>query len=289
MTGHVALIGLGNMGLALGLALQKAGVDVVGWTRSEGRRRSVREKIRVADTLDAALDDSRLAILCVSDFAASLNVLDEIRSAGLLGGGVLVHLTSETPDQAREFSSLAADAGVTVLDGAIATLPAGIGRDQAVIYYSGPAEAFRDNEPVLKALAGKPIYCGDDLGAASAMDMAWLALFFPTCMGFVNAASICQAWGLDTGLFLESTPSYLEEFRDLAADISKQVQSGTYTGDQATLKVHAAALEQVVLFSERLGVDARLQRVAFELMGRAIDEGFGDEELSAITKIFPTG
>jgi 3-hydroxyisobutyrate dehydrogenase-like beta-hydroxyacid dehydrogenase len=45
-----------------------------------------------------------------------------------------VQLSSESPEEARQFSAMVARLGGSGLDGAIATMPAGIGKD-TIIYY----------------------------------------------------------------------------------------------------------------------------------------------------------
>jgi 3-hydroxyisobutyrate dehydrogenase-like beta-hydroxyacid dehydrogenase len=284
MSDQIAVIGLGNMGIRLAASLRGNGHKVVGWTRSAARRQSTRTLVDVADSLPEALDGCSLAILCVPDLSASAQVLENAEAARLLNGKVIVQLTSESPDEAREFSTRASALGISVLDGAIATLPAGIGRKEAVIYYSGPETAFHTHQAALLALTGKPVYCGEDAGAASAMDMAWLALFFPASLGFIQGIALCQAYGLDPDLFLEAAPSYFLELGDLVSDLRRQIPSGVFSGDQATLAVHLPAAEQVARVSRLMGLDDRLPRAATDLIRIAADAGHGQMEFAAITE-----
>src|ERR1044072_9810493 len=66
--GRVAFLGLGTMGAAMAANLARAGFAVTGWTRTPGRPPELADLgIEMAETPAAAVADTPIAVICVSD------------------------------------------------------------------------------------------------------------------------------------------------------------------------------------------------------------------------------
>ena len=109
---------------------------------------------------------------------------DEI--VALLAGRTVVQLSTGTPNEAREASEWMTDRDVAYLDGAILSGPRHIGTDEAQILLSGDESAHERASHLLECLGGAVRYLAPNVGAASALDLAWLT----TCYGRFMAVSV---------------------------------------------------------------------------------------------------
>ncbi len=281
----VTVIGLGFMGSALADALSVAGFHVHAWTRSASRRADYAARFEVPESAADAVLAAEVTVLCISNFDAAKEFLEIPEVAAAVSGKALVQLTSESPEEARQFATLAASLGAEVLDGAIATMPASIGNADAVIYYSGDKTIFDRERDILTALAGKPTYCGADAGDASSMDMAWLSLFYSAALGLIQGIAICQAAKLDPSVYLNATPSYLPEILAMSVDFERQTRLDDFTGNQANMAIHLGGAAQVLAFCVKKGLDIRLPKVAVDLIQASIDAGHADLEFAVAAKV----
>jgi len=137
----------------------------------------------------------------------------------------------------------------------------------------------------LSAMSGRPVYCGADPGDASSMYMAWLSFFYGASLGRVQGRAICRAANLDPSVFLEATPSSMQEIVAMSVDFERQTRIDDFSGDQSNMLLHLGGAEQVLALCSRKGLDTRLPRAAVEIIQRAIDAGFANLELAVAAKV----
>ena len=134
----VTMIGLGLMGSALARAVVSAGCNVTVWNRTGSRAEAfVGGPARVAATVEEAVDQSEVIVVCVRDHDATNEALRTRSTEARLAGKVIVQLSTGTPIQAREAAAWAASVGASYLDGSIMGLPQDIGTEGLVILYGG--------------------------------------------------------------------------------------------------------------------------------------------------------
>src|ERR1039458_6140803 len=108
----IAVVGLGRMGSAIAEALIVAGHDVTVWNRTPEKTRTFDGRSRVASSVVEACRTCDVVMVCVLNYETSdalLKVKDVERS---LAGKTLVHISSGTPERAREAARRAASVGV---------------------------------------------------------------------------------------------------------------------------------------------------------------------------------
>jgi 3-hydroxyisobutyrate dehydrogenase-like beta-hydroxyacid dehydrogenase len=97
---EVTVIGLGHMGSALARVLQQNGCTVTVWNRSPEKAAPLLEMgAALAPSAAAAVIASPLILVCVTNYAASNRILDEV--AADLAGKLLVQFTTGSPQEAR--------------------------------------------------------------------------------------------------------------------------------------------------------------------------------------------
>ncbi len=191
----VTVLGLGSMGQALAGAFVDAGHPTTIWNRSPGKGDELmaRGASRAATPADA-VRAGEVVVVCVLDYDAAQKILDQVTAADL-AGRVLVNLTSDTPERAREAAARAAELGVDYLDGAVMVPVPMIGTPEALIFHSGSRSAYEKYEGTLKALGGQSAYVGEDHGLAAVFDLSVLDFFWTAMHGLVHGFALAARDG----------------------------------------------------------------------------------------------
>ncbi|MDT0549660.1 MULTISPECIES: NAD(P)-dependent oxidoreductase [Streptomyces] len=280
----VTVIGLGAMGQALAGAFLDAGHPTTVWNRSAHKADALvaRGAVR-AGTPAEAVRAGGLVVVCVVDYAASQAILGPL--AAELAGRVLVNLTSDTPERAREAAAWAAEHGIDYLDGAIMVPVPVIGSPQALLFYSGPREVFEAQEATLRALGGNSRYLGADHGVAPLYDLALLGLFYSSMAAMLHSLALVGADKVTAKEFLP----YIKEFLALLPAIADQVADGIdnrdYPGDLGNLAMEAAGVDHILEASETRGLDSEPLAAVRALMGRAIAQGHGGDGFASVIEV----
>jgi 3-hydroxyisobutyrate dehydrogenase-like beta-hydroxyacid dehydrogenase len=276
----VTVIGLGLMGRALATAFLRDGYPTTVWNRTAAKAEElVAQGATLAESVGAAVAISQLVVVCVSDYDAVRELLDQ----EALDDRVLVNLTSGTSAQARE---MAAQQGATYLDGAIMAVPSAIGTADAVILHSGSRSAFDQHEQTLRTLGAGTTYLGEDAGLSSLHDVAVLGLMWSILNGFLQGAALLGAAGVDATAFAPLAIRSTATVADWLSGYAQQIDDGTYPPDDATIDTHLAAMTHLVHESESVGVNADLPRLIKALTDRALADGHGAHSYAAMIEQF---
>ncbi|RAS61743.1 3-hydroxyisobutyrate dehydrogenase-like beta-hydroxyacid dehydrogenase [Lentzea atacamensis] len=275
MRSDVAVLGLGQMGSALAEAFLRAGHRVTVWNRSPAKAEPlVAQGAQAASSAVEAQRSAPVVVACVLDYPALTEILDPERP------GILVNLTSGSPEQAREM----ARRGGRYVDGGIMTTPPGIGDQRSMILYSGDQDALAEASGLLSALA-EPINLGADPGLAALYDTALLGIMWSTLTGWLHAAALVTADGATAEHFTPLATRWLGPVAGFISSYAPQVDSGSYPGSDATLDVHLATLDHLVHASEVRKVDAALPRLLHDYARRAVESGHGADGWARIIEL----
>ncbi|MFE2556375.1 NAD(P)-dependent oxidoreductase [Streptomyces sp. NPDC055103] len=279
----VTVLGLGLMGQALARALLKEGHATTVWNRSTGKDGDLlADGATAAATPDEAVDASPLVLVCLSTYDAVRAVLAPL--TGRLAGRTLVNLTSGTPEQARESARWAEEHGIGYLDGAVMSVPQGVGDPGTVLLYSGARAAYDTHRDTLAALGGGTAYLDADAGLASVYDVALLGLMWATMSGFVHATALVGTENVDAAVFTRVGNRWLSTVSGYLTAYADQIDAGRYPAD-ATLLTQTATMDHVIHASEQGGIDSALPRTIKELTERAIAAGHGQDSFASLVEV----
>jgi 3-hydroxyisobutyrate dehydrogenase-like beta-hydroxyacid dehydrogenase len=284
----VAVVGAGQMGSALAVALIAAGHAVWVWNRTPQRCEPLRRAgATVATSVEEAVSAAQVTIVCVRDYRSG-NVLVKTGAAGkALRGRTLVQLTTGTPNEARALGTWASARGVRYLDGAIMAYPQAIGREDCLIVYAGAAATFNDVRPVLLGLGGSPLHVGDDVGAASTLDASALSFWYASLSGFLHGAAICKSQGWPLEAYVSMTAAALPQVAHAMNTCGEKFTSGRFESQGlATLHTEAAALSQIIRTSRESRVDPGLPKHLLRYFDTAIAAGHGDDYVARLLEVF---
>lgn len=276
----ISVLGLGLMGSALARALLASGHATTVWSRSTNKVDSLVKSgaIAAANCLEA-ISASPIVLICITNYADTLDLLDTPEIRAVLPGRTIVQLTTGTPLEARSAEAWHRVVGSIYLDGAILGGPHSIGKPDCMVLYAGPAEAYRRTEPVLVSLGGATRHVGEAIGSAAALDFAWLSMLYGLFLGVAHGTSICAAEGV-RGLYPTVFPTTPH-----AQWVAGIVDQGAYVNPGATLTTWRAALSMIQRQAMEAGMTCEVPDFAAGVLDRAIARGFGDEHIAAIAKV----
>ncbi|GAB3743822.1 NAD(P)-dependent oxidoreductase [Microlunatus parietis] len=274
------LLGTGEMGLALALALLTAGHSTTVWNRTAHRAEALRaDGAQVAGDPGAAITASPVVITCLYDHASVHQVLDPV--VDRLRGRTVINVTTTTPDESRELAAWAAERGITYLDGGIMAVPEMIGGPGSLILYSGAAEAFEQLEQVL-SLWGRSRYLGADAGLAPLYDLAILTPMYTAFAGFLHGAAMVASAGVPATELAELAGPFLTAVVEPSVRHSAEVVDGGDFAVPGQQSLSFSDLTKFITASEAAGVDPVLINGVQLLIKRQIDAGFGDHGFARI-------
>ena len=277
----ITVIGLGLMGSALANTLLAAGHDTTVWNRTREKMEPlISAGAHGAASLGEALINSPIALICVSNYNMTSNLLGTDDVVESLNGCSVVQLSSGTPREAIESEAWFSDKGASYLDGAILGGPEGIGKDATQILICGKEPCWNDCEPVLRCLAGRLQYLGENIRAAATLDLAWLVQRYGIFVSTAHALLLCEAEGVSADQFAKTVAG------DRAGEFAAIVHSGDFSNPSATLSVWNAAHEHIRTHAHDMKINTEFPDFVWNLLSRAEDAGYGDEDTAAIIKIF---
>lgn len=254
------MIGMGAMGRAMAAAWVAAGRPVTVWNRTPGRAQGFTE----AATAEAAVEASRLVVVCVLDYEATYAALP----AAALAGRTVVQLTTGTPRQAREMAAWATAHGASYVDGGVMATPPLVGHPGSLVFYSGSEEAFHASEPALREL-GEARFVGEDPGRAALYDLALLSAMYGMFGGIGQALALGASEHIPESELRPMINDWLRAMLSVVpADLDPEVE-------YASLRMQAANYGILLDASREQGVRTDLVAPMGDLLHRAVAAGPG--------------
>jgi 3-hydroxyisobutyrate dehydrogenase len=156
---RVGWVGTGRMGSALAVRLLRAGYDVAVYNRTRAKAAPLGEAgATVVDSI-ADLAGRSIVFIIVSSDAAFAAVAGEVLTAG--PPGILVDCSTVSAEVSAQVRADAAAVGTALLAAPVSGNPGAVAAGSATLVASGPADAFKQAEPVLRALGHAVTYVGE--------------------------------------------------------------------------------------------------------------------------------
>lgn len=282
---EVTVVGLGAMGAAIAGALLDAGRTVTVWNRTAAKADPLvaRGAIRAETAADAA-SASVTVVVCLDNHDVSMSVLRPIQS--VMMGKTLIQLTSDTGTAADELASWAASAGANYLDGVILAYPSDIGSTEASVLLAGDRASWADSEPLMRDIAGRSTYVGDNVRVPSMLSAAAIAPLLGIVIGAVQGAVLCESEGFPVGDYAGMMTELASLFIDQMQRTLSTIAEGRFDQAEAALKTYASSIKDRTDEGHARAVNVEFYAFVNDILSRAIAEGLGDEEMSAIIKLW---
>ncbi|MFO7699120.1 MAG: NAD(P)-dependent oxidoreductase [Acidimicrobiia bacterium] len=280
----VAVIGIGRMGSAMAVTLNRAGFDTILWNRDRSKAEATAAAIGAPVAATAAEAASRADIV-VTSLADDAAVVDTYLAAhgivaGIAPGTVVLETSTIDPETVQRVGTAVDAAGGTYLDcpvsGSVSTVEAGA----LTIMVGGEAEVLERARPVLDALASNVIHVGDR-GAGAATKLAVNGLVHGLNVALSEAVVLAERAGVDRAKAYEAfaTGAGGAPFVQYKREAYEHPEEAAVA---FSLDLVAKDLELITSLGERVGAPMRQAAIGLDIIHDAIDAGFGDRDLSAI-------
>jgi 3-hydroxyisobutyrate dehydrogenase len=269
----VGLVGLGPMGKALAGALIAAGHDVTVWDR-DAEKVATTAMIGASTAVSAAqvATESDVVFTALPDPDAVLDVAlgaDIGILAGLREGGVLIDMTTATPDVAHTLDDAFSAAGRRFIDAPVS----GKAPKMSILLGASRAEVDDDIVELLSDVASSIVYCGVR-GGGYAAKLVNQHIKYAWYLASAEALLIAKRFGLDAKTAIDAVKASsgsTRGFDDAAA---------YFSNDSAAVSKHAPVstiAKDVRLASElagAVGVDSPSLAAVCEFFAEAEDSEY---------------
>lgn len=194
----VGFVGLGAMGRPMVRRLLDAGQEVVGYNRTRERARALVDAgLRLADSPCAVAQAADVVFTMVTDTPALEAVTrgPDGLLAGLRPGGVIVEMSTASPEAVRTLASEAASRGGAVLDAPVSGSPVTIEAGQLSFMVGGDPAVLERVRPAMLAIGPTITYVGE-LGLAKAMKIATNLNLSVQMIAFSEAVLLAERAGI---------------------------------------------------------------------------------------------
>lgn len=283
MTAAVGFVGLGAMGWGMAGNLHKHGLLGAVWNRTpEKTQRFARETgVKAARDLQELASLANVIVSCVSADDDVLGVVD-----GLLPHLADTHLVIDcstiSADTARTAAHRLRQRGVSFLDAPVSGGVEGAHNATLAIMVGGDEAAFERAQPVLRAMGKVVTHFG-----ASGAGQAAKATNQIMCAGVIQAVAEAMAFAKSEDLPLDRLIETLSQgagsswyFVHRAPNIVRDEFPAGFR-----VRLHEKDLKICRAMAARHGVQLPLIEMTLVHYRRLIEQGYGDEDISALFRL----
>jgi len=282
---NLGFVGLGLMGSRIVRRLLAAGHQVSGYNRTRAKAESlIQAGMQWKDTPQEVARAADITLSMVTDTRALSSITDAADGilAGLSPGKIYVDMSTVSPRLTRELAGRVAAMGAQMLEAPVSgSLPAAES-GTLIIYIGGSAEALEKVRPVFEQLSQKIIHVGEN-GQAVATKIAininlpiqLIALFEAVLL--VERSGIPRAAALDALLNSVIASTALKYRGPFILKMPEEVWFS------------AAMMQKDILLAlelgEELGVSLGTVELVNEMLTKAIEMGYSDEDFAVLFKV----
>ncbi|MCH5670769.1 NAD(P)-dependent oxidoreductase [Streptomyces gilvus] len=283
----VAVIGTGRMGAAMAVRLRAAGFPVTAYNRTRTKAEATGAAVAATPREAAAAADVVLVSLADDSAVTQAYGGPDGIAAGVRPGTVVLDTSTVAPDTVAALEPLVAKAGGILLDAPVSGSVSVVERGALTVMVGGDIAALARARPVLDVLASHVVPLGP-VGTGAAMKLAVNSLLMGLNQALAEALVLAERAGVDR-------ESAYEVFASGAAGAPfVRYKKDAYlrpdgTPVAFTLDLVAKDLDLALALAERVGARVQQASVNRQLVGEAVEKGFGERDLSALAEFLRGG
>jgi 3-hydroxyisobutyrate dehydrogenase-like beta-hydroxyacid dehydrogenase len=285
MMADLGFVGLGLMGSRIVKRLLDAGHSVAGYNRTREKAESlIQAGMQWKDTPREVAQAADITLSMVTDSAALSSITDGPNGilAGLSAGKIYVDMSTVSPRLIRDLAGRVAATGAQMLDAPVSGSVSLVEAGTLTIYVGGSAEALEKVRPIFETLGQKIIHVGNN-GQAVATKIAinlnlpiqLIALFEAVLLA--ERSGIPRAAALDSLLNSVAASTAMKYRAPFILKMPEEVWFST-----AMMKKD---IQLALELGEELGVTLRTVELVNEMLIKAKELGYGDEDFAALFKV----
>lgn len=282
----IGFIGLGTMGAPMAANLLKQGYEVTVYNRTAAKCGPlVKQGARAASTPREAAAGADTIITMVSDDASISAVYEGADGllAGLASGATVIDCSTISPALVKKLAALIADQGSAFLDAPVTgSSPAAI--DGTLVFMvGGDGDVLAREMDIFECLGKKVLHMGDN-GTGAVAKLAHNTIVGINNLALAEGFSIAAKSGLPADRFLELVQ--LGSAGSKAAELKgRKIIEHDFT-NQFSLALMLKDLKLASSLTDGAGIPTPMLNLAKSLFQAGQTEGYGDEDLSSVVKIY---
>ena len=282
---NLGFIGLGSMGSRIAKRLLVAGHRVSGYNRTRTKAESlIQAGMQWKDSPREVAQTADITLSMVRDSAALSSVADGPDGilAGLSAGKIYVDMSTVSPSLTRDLAGRVAAAGAQMLDAPVSGSIPAVEAGTLVIYVGGSEDALEKARPVFEALSQKIIHVGEN-GQAITTKIA-INLNLPTqLISLFEGLLLAERSGIPRATALDSL------LNSVAASPAMKYRAPLILNMPEEVWFSAAMMQKdlrlALELGKELGVELRTVELAQEMLSKAVDLGWGDEDFAVLFRV----
>jgi len=284
----VAILGLGTMGSGMARRLLSADSPLTVYNRNPEKTVAFASAgAAVAKTPREAAARSQIVISMVANDAASRNIWlgEDGALEGATANSILIESSTLSTAWIHELATQAAEHGCRFLDAPVTGTKPHAASGELVFLVGGASEVVQAVRPTFSVLGRETIHLGP-VGSGALMKLVNNFMCGVQAASLAEALSLINAGGLDRSTALSILTAGAPG-SGIVKRVADRVVANDYTPNFA-LRWMTKDLSYAV--GEASGQKIRLQTAtaALSVFERAVDDGHGDEDFSAVAKLGAT-
>ena len=281
---RIAFVGLGTMGAAMAANLRRAGFEVTGWNRSEGRGDDLAGLGgAVAPSAADAARSADVVVICVSDTPDVEAVLFGEAGVveGLRAGGLVIDCSTISPGSTADFARRLRERGIGFVDAPVSGGSEGARNATLTIFVGGEPEDAARARPVLEAM-GKTITHFGPAGSGQAVKAVNQVVLAGAYLGAAEGMVLAMKAGLDPVAVAEALNGGAARSWVIENRSGRMIDNAYPLGFRTSLHLKdlAIALDLARDTGTALPVTALCAAIESGLVAR----GYGDEDVSNVAR-----
>ena len=282
---NLGFVGLGLMGSRIARRLLETGHQVSGYNRTQAKAESlIQAGMQWKDSPREVAQAADITLSMVTDTAALSSITDGPDGivAGLSQGKIYADMSTVSPRLTRDLAGRVAASGAQMLDAPVSgSLPAAES-GTLIIFVGGSADALEKARPVFESISQKIIHVGTN-GQAIATKIA-INLNLPIqLIGLFEGVLLAERSGIPRAEALDALLNSVIASTSLkyrGPFILKMPEEVWFSATMMKKDIDLA-LE----LGEELGVSLQTAKLIDDMLIKAIEMGWGDEDFAVLFKV----
>lgn len=276
----IGWIGLGNMGNPMVRNLLKAGYKVTVFNRTKDKETPLIEAgATSANNPQELMENCDVVITMLSNDAAVKEIFES--KYGLLSkiflGKTIINMSTVSPETSRYLANSCSKHQIAFIDAPVSGSVKPAQDGTLVIIVGGTPESYEQLKPIFDVLGKISIYVGD-AGKASSAKLAINYFLGLNLQGLAETILFAENNGIST----EAMLSIVNE--GACGNGITKIKSSSILNDSFPAAFALKHLVKDLKLAKDSGLDSPLALPLLESYNKALDEGFGEEDVMAIIK-----
>ncbi|RPI89032.1 MAG: NAD(P)-dependent oxidoreductase [Chloroflexi bacterium] len=281
----LGFVGLGLMGSRIVKRLLAAGHQVSGYNRTRAKAEAlIQSGMQWKATPREVAQAADITFSMVTDTAALSSVTDGRDGilAGLSRGKIYVDMSTVSPRLLRELAGRAAASGAQMLEAPVSGSVPAVDAGTLIIYVGGEADTLEKVRPIFGALSQKIIHVGGN-GQAIATKIA-INLNLPVqLVALFEGLLLAERSGVPRAEALDAL------LNSVAASTAMKYRAPFILNMPEEVWFSAAMMQKDIQLAlelgEELGVSLRTAELVNEMLEKAKEMGYSDEDFAVLFKV----